>query len=184
MVRVPAPATLAAAILAVALGVFSYPHGVLAQEEQEPGPTIYEGPVGPYAMVIQIIPSPPTQGLLNLNATVQEPGTGEYVHDADVLVFVQRQESAERDRRRLFNSPDAPATYRTQLRLLEEGAWIFTFEVSGPLGEGSVEKVVDVQKQPLSIAGWLAWGGMALALLLVLGLAWRNAKRMRRARGS
>ena len=152
-----------------------------AQDEQ-PVPTIYEGAIGPYNIVIQAIPNPPTQGLLNIHATIQDPSTGESVNDVGVTVFAQRQESAERGRARLFNSPVFPTSYSSQLNLLEEGAWTFTFEVTGPLGEGSVEVPLEVANQPRSLAGGIAFVGLALALLLILFLAWRNANRIKRSR--
>lgn len=154
-----------------------------AQEEQRTVPTILEQMVGPYQTLVQALPNPPTQGLLNLHATLKDPSTGEYVTDARVRVFAQRLESAERGLGWLLNSPAAPNSYSTQLNILEEGAWIFTFEVSGALGEGSAEVMLEVAKQPRSLAGWLAWAGMTLALLLVLGLAWRNANRVKRLAG-
>ena len=100
-------------------------------------PTILDQMVGPYQMLVQALPNPPTQGLLNLHATLRDPSTGEYVTDARVRVLAQRQESAERGLASLLNSPAAPTSYSTQLNILEEGAWTFTFEVSGALGEGS-----------------------------------------------
>ena len=169
--------------MAMALVAHSQAQGLLAQEEQKPVPTIYEGPVGPYRMIVQAIPNPPTQGLLDLHASVKHPNTGTDVEDAIVVVFAQRHESSERGRARFFTPPEYPASYFTQLNLLEEGSWTFIFEVSGPLGEGSAEVVLLVAKQPRSLAGWLAWAGMSVALLLVLFLAWRNANRMRAARG-
>ena len=167
--------------LAVGLSFSFYPRSVLAQEET-PIPTILEGPVGPYHLTVQAIPYPPTQGLLNLHATVQNPDTGAKVDDARVLVFAQRHESAERGRALLLNSPATPTSYSAQLNILEEGGWTFTFEVSGPLGEGSAEVDLEVAKQPRTLSGWLAWAGMAVALLVVLGLAWRNSNRVRRPR--
>lgn len=169
--------------LVMALVAHSQAQGLLAQEEQKPVPTIYLGPVGPYRMIVQAIPNPPTQGLLNLHASVKDPNTGTDVDDASIVVFAQRHESSERGRARFFTSPEYPASYSTQLNLLEEGTWTFTFEVSGPLGKGSAEVVLLVTEQPRSLAGWLAWAGMSAALLLVLFLAWRNANRMRAARG-
>ena len=167
----------------VALAVLLPAQGVAAQEEEtERVPTIFEGLVGPYLMVVQAIPNPPTQGLLNLNASAQDPETGEYLDDVLVRVFAQRGESAERARATLRNSAAMPTSYGTQINLLEEGEWAFTFEVSGTLGEGSVKVLLEVVKQPRSVAGWLAWAGMALALLLVLALAWRNSNRLRRSR--
>lgn len=136
--------------------------------------------MGPYDTVIQAIPYPPTQGLLNLHAKVRDPETGAEVDDARVVVFAQRHESAERGRALLLNSPATPTSYSAQLNILEEGGWTFTFEVSGPLGEGSAEVDLEVAKQDRTLAGWLAWAGMAVALLLVLGLAWRNSNRVRR----
>ena len=165
--------------LAVGLSFSFYPRSVLAQE-QTPIPTILEGPVGPYHLTVQAIPYPPTQGLLNLHATVQNPDTGAKVDDTRVLVFAQRHESAERGRALLLNSPATPTSYSAQLNILEEGGWTFTFEVSGPLGEGSAEVDLEVAKQPRTLSGWLAWAGMAVALLVVLGLAWRNSNRVRR----
>ena len=146
------------------------------------GPTIYEGPVGPYRMIVQAIPYPLTQGLINLHATVWDLETGAAAEVEQVRVLFVSLESSERGRTSLRKSPDIPDSYSTQLNLLEPGAWTFTFDVSGPLGEGSAEVDLVFASQPRTLAGWLAWAGMALALLLVLALAWRNANRMRRSR--
>ena len=52
-------------------------------------------------------------------------------------------------------------------------------------GKGSARQVdLEVAKQPRSLAGLLAFVGLAVALLLVLFLAWRNANRVRRSRVS
>ena len=172
------------AVLFLALGfLLAYlPAQVLRAQEETPVPTIYEGPIGPYDTVIRAIPYPPTQGLLNIHATVRDPKTGAEIDDARVIVRTQRHDSASRDRATLRKSDALPASYATQLRLLEEGTWTFTFEVSGSLGQGSIETDLEVAKQPRSIAGLLAFAGLAVALLLVLFLAWRNANRMRRSR--
>ena len=160
----------------MALVAHSQAQGLLAQEKQKPVPTIYEGPVGPYRMIVQAIPNPPTQGLLNLHASVKDPNTGTDVDDASIVVFAQRHESSERGRARFFTSPEYPASYSTQLNLLEEGYLDLHFEVSGPLGKGSAEVVLLVTEQPRSLAGWLAWGWhvRGVAVGAVPGLAQRQ----------
>ena len=173
------------AVLFLVLGFLSayLPARTLHAQEETPSPTIYEGPIGPYDAVIRVIPYPPTQGLLNIHAAVRDPETGQPA-DVRVVVRTQRQDSASRDRATLRKSDTSPISYGTQLRLLEEGIWTFTFEVSGSLGEGSVDTELEVAEQPRSLAGLLAFAGLAVALLLVLFLAWRNANRMRRSRAS
>ena len=174
------------AVLLLVLGFWSahLPARTLHAQEETPNPTIYEGPIGPYDAVIRVIPYPPTQGLLNIHAAVRDSETGQPAADVRVVVRTQRQDSASRDRATLRKSDTSPISYGTQLRLLEEGIWTFTFEVSGSLGEGSVDTELEVAEQPRSLAGLLAFAGLAVALLLVLFLAWRNANRMRRARAS
>ena len=169
----------ALAVMALALALASPLH---AQEDRNT-PTIFEGEVGPHWMVVQAIPNPPSQGFLNLHATLRDSATRQYVDDAEIRVYAQRHESSERGRALLLNSPASPNSYSTQLNILEEGVWTFTFEVSSRLGSGSAEVSIEVERQPRSIAGWLAWAGIALALLLLLGLAWRNARIAKAKRG-
>ena len=163
------------ATLALLVGAAS---SAYAQAEESTS-TVFQGLVGPYQIVVIAIPNPPKQGLLHMRATLSNPATDEPVTDARVLVFAQREESAERGRAMLLNSPASPASYDAQLNLLEEGLWHFTFEVSGALGEARVEFPLEVQRQPRSLAGGLAWVGMAVALSVLVALVWWNMRRVR-----
>ncbi|MDP6065091.1 MAG: hypothetical protein QGI49_09915 [SAR202 cluster bacterium] len=140
---------------------------------------------GPYTLAIGTIPETPVVGNLHLTISVADESTGAYVLDAEVSVTGAGPRSEVPDLGPIVaeKNPLDPTFYDINTFADRVGAWKFTIDVSGELGDASTE--IEIEVTSISpIAGILTIVGL-VAFLLVLGLSVRVfLKQQRNALGS
>ena len=134
---------------------------------------------GPFRITVGAIPIPPQAGFVHMTVTVAERGTLEPVTDAEVRVFVQREGEGRRGEALLLNSPTAPEYYDANVDVPRAGTWLFSLEVTADQGKATVDFSLEVEGQPPSLAGQLAWSVLVVVIILGAVYVWWTIRRSR-----
>lgn len=128
--------------------------------------------VGAYDVTISTSPTPLREGIVDVNALVKDPDTGEFVHDARIWITAEPLDGSSAPSR--YEATQAQATlpnyYAVEFELPTKGKWHFTVQVEGGGSVGETAFEADVAGESLiESASWLIW---IFAIILGGGALW------------
>ncbi len=134
---------------------------------------------GPYEVGLGTIPRTPVVGNLHLSLRVQDASTSGAISAASVTVVGVGPANGS-NVGPIAATPDllSPSFYDVNLRVDRVGAWEFTVEVSGSLGDSSA--VFDLQVRTVNPLPGIITVVVLVAFLIILGLSLRAYLRERR----
>lgn len=117
-------------------------------------------------------------GSAQFSVFVLDPGTGEAVGDARVVMVTSSEEEGNPGWAFATNSPAAPGRYDAHLKLDATGRWDISVDVSSGLGSDMVEVMtVEVPALNRLTQGSWVFFGMFGIILLGIGYVWWSARR-------
>ena len=144
---------------------------------------VYSGAIGPYFMRVT---TAPIVGNMHLVVFLAQPDGVEPVQGAEIFLWGRFTGEDFQAAGPVEGVPslDGPNLYTVDIPVNEVGQWVFTVQVRGPAGEGSVDIPLTVTRRGSVNLGVV---GILLVLVVIVGLvalSWGRKRRRRRGHGA
>ena len=164
------------AILCLLTIVIGGPPAVSAQSGLEESPKQQAGPYQVSVAPSQFRSSPGRQLML---ITVLDAEKGGPIPNASVTIRTLNETSGHSGWATALNTPSAPRVFTAIVNVDSPGRWVFSVDISSPLGQATVELAsIEITKAQQSLEGYLVYGLVLGAIFFGGFYLWRKSKRL------
>ena len=87
--------------------------------------------IGPYEIVVAIVPNPPAVGMVHFSVTPLLKSSGDLVNDAEIILVAYDKSGDAIYQSRAVNLPNSPHLYDANIKFRSPGIWRIEIQVAG-----------------------------------------------------